>query len=333
MADFAALKNIEPMVGDVYAFRGFSVSSTGDLVGMTYLQPILPGANRARCPHDDSHTAPEVDCTCGFYAFDSEPNTWRSGQLDAVVKLSGKVIVCEDGVRAEIMEIVAISGGNRFIADGMRIPWFEDLSEMLKHFPITQIERPVEEEKEEPENEPVAFVPTLPPPTPFKKHLVEKLQELKSARATMLNFAFGGLFIAFLTVALYFIAGIHDFLLLVPLATALISLQAKDSSHRSSMGIVVLIGLTAVLASQLDVASEEMPGHFAELLVISAAYTGALHLMNAFSFFVRPKASTFSVPPGALLIGGSGKATLGARRLKELAPNPVKTNPSDTEGR
>lgn len=345
MGNFTALKDIEPMAGDVYAFRGFEASSSGELVGMTYLQPILPGANRARCPRGENHEAPAADCTCGFYAFDTEPNTWRPGQIDAVVKLSGRVIVCERGVRAEIMEVVALSGGGRFIADGMGIPWFEASSEMLKHFPVTQIERP-EEEFEDAEEAPMPPVFHAPIPSMgfkdlflgqmskltmgFKGVFLGQMSKLKRSKGALLGSLLVFLVIASSTGVLYFAAGVQDYLLLTPLVVCTIALQARTATASTSARVVILIGLMAALGSLPGVEFARLPGHLGELLVMGLGYAASRHILN---LFVRPKARMLGASPTAFITGGVGAGHAIARRATELAPNPVKTNPSDTEGR
>lgn len=345
MGNFTALKDIEPMAGDVYAFRGFEASSSGELVGMTYLQPILPGANRARCPRSENHEAPAADCTCGFYAFDTEPNTWRPGQIDAVVKLSGRVIVCERGVRAEVMEIVALSGGGRFIADGMGIPWFEASSEMLKHFPVTQIERP-EEEFEDAEEAPMPPVFHAPIPSMgfkdlflgqmsklsmgFKGVFLGQMSKLKRSKGALLGSLLVFLVIASSTGVLYFAAGVQDYLLLTPLVVCTISLQASTATASTSARVAILIGLMVALGNLLGVEFEKLPGHLGELLTIGLVYAASLHILNLFR---RPKAGMLGASPTAFITGGMGTGHAIARRATELAPNPVKTNPSDTEGR
>lgn len=340
MGDFDALKDTEPMVGDVYAFRGFTTSPTGALVGMTYLQPILPGENRARCPHNSDHEAPAVDCSCGFYAFDSTPNTWRPGQIDAVVKLSGRVIVCERGVRAEIMEVVALAGGSRFIADGMGIPWFEDQNHMIETFPITQITRP-EPEPDEEDTVDINVPVFLPQPKPqsfktgFKSGLGSFWKQMPNAKITLLNLLLIVGVVTIPTALLYHLAGIDNYLLLTPVLCYGISLQVRSTTVMTSIEILLLLVIGGVFCGITGLPEGRLLDGLAELLVIGAFYLGAVHIFNIAKLSMQNSsiAGRGVASPNVFITGGVGRSMAKARRNTELAPNPVKTNPSDTEGR
>lgn len=53
----------------------------------------------------DAHKPPVLDCTCGFYAF-KEAGASRTMQVE--VDLSGRIIVCEQGYRAEYQSILGV---------------------------------------------------------------------------------------------------------------------------------------------------------------------------------------------------------------------------------
>lgn len=141
----------EPLVSDVLAIREFTYDD-GELVGLTYLQPILPGINEAQCP-GGKHSAPQPDHSCGFYAFDDPekrfgvPTGIRTMEgISAVVRLSGTVIVGEAGLRAERMEVVALatesSDLRNELADKFGVPGFPNRKAMVEVFPIERIDRP-----------------------------------------------------------------------------------------------------------------------------------------------------------------------------------------------
>lgn len=149
------LPTVEPLVGDVYATRHFNLERTHDgtyhIVGLGYKQPIVEGINVSVCGVGRKHAVPDPDCSCGFYAFDDPKKAWGgpkflyAGQLDAVVRFSGRVVVAKGGLRAERMEIVALSSPHALtrerVAKISNYELFDSREEMLRTFPVVPIER------------------------------------------------------------------------------------------------------------------------------------------------------------------------------------------------
>lgn len=139
----------EKLSGDVYASRRFQLSVTPhgyELVGASFKQPIVSGINVSQCGRWN-HQAPDPYCTCGFYAYD---NTKRQFPIfgvgvDAVVRFSGKVIVADEGLRAERMEIVAVSSTKSQVREKLQdthsVATFATRDEMFAEYPITEFER------------------------------------------------------------------------------------------------------------------------------------------------------------------------------------------------
>lgn len=157
MPDFNGVSGPDPIVGSVYALRSFTVTDDGVLVGVTYPQPALDGVNVATCGHlapmvGPSHEAPMEGCTCGFYAYDQQGTGTRpfsrSG-ADAVVELSGKIILCERGLKAARMKVVALALDPRTSAKTRALVEqnypsthpFLDEKAMLAEFPLSPISR------------------------------------------------------------------------------------------------------------------------------------------------------------------------------------------------
>lgn len=142
---------------DIYAIRRFTYDCYGDIVGLTYRQPILKGVNQAQCGVRKDHQVPEVDCSCGFYCFDSYENegSWMQNYQNfaAVVKVSGRVLVCPEGLRAERIEIVAVHDRVN-AANELGVPNYTDFEIMKSEFPLAELER-VEKVVDEPEPAPV----------------------------------------------------------------------------------------------------------------------------------------------------------------------------------
>lgn len=130
----SAIDEREYLVGDVLAFKQFRiVCEKSGWLKKRYGEPRLvsanprllqeygTGVNHAQCPHRNAEEMrhpesplPDEECSCGFYAL-KDCRDWIterfSGELvvDAVIRLSGKVIVGEKGYRAEKLEIVAMA--------------------------------------------------------------------------------------------------------------------------------------------------------------------------------------------------------------------------------
>lgn len=171
--DFIELAEPEYIVEDVLAFRSFQIDPiTHTLGGLSYHQEIAPGVNVAQCAYgsdSEDHVSPEEGCSCGWYAYD-EFRRWgtRVGGASTVpinplpmmatgiVRLSGKIIVCERGLKAENMEVVALTvhPSNESLVR-QKFPHAQVFLEeglMLAAYPLTRLERgdeDVEEVEEE----------------------------------------------------------------------------------------------------------------------------------------------------------------------------------------
>lgn len=158
--DFDEHSPAEPVVGDVLALRSFRIDiSTQTLGGLSYHQEIAPGINVAQCAHnldDDTHPVPNNGCTCGWYAYDEirhwgsnggHPNHSRPAPTRAsgIVRLSGRVIVCNRGLKAENMEIVALTVHPQDASMVQQlfpaVELFDDEEQMIKAYPLTRLER------------------------------------------------------------------------------------------------------------------------------------------------------------------------------------------------
>lgn len=72
----------------------------------------------AKCAYGESHSAPDEDCQCGFYAFRTDVpmpahTRPRTNQWLLEVRISGKVVVHENGYRAERQRVVSVSPPSR----------------------------------------------------------------------------------------------------------------------------------------------------------------------------------------------------------------------------
>lgn len=119
----------------LYGSRSFVVATTGLLYPVfAATGPYKPGVNVARCwcyhsymsgttfmTHNDlssiacTHKAPDIDCTCGFYAYfgnaGNAAHMTTSGQrVVGIVEASGRCVVGDLGFRAEKIKIVALVG-------------------------------------------------------------------------------------------------------------------------------------------------------------------------------------------------------------------------------
>lgn len=158
--DFAERLTPDYMVGGVLAFRTFQIdSATQALTGLTYRQEIAPEVNVAQCAvigDDEEHRSPQEGCSCGWYAYD-ERRRWIGGGMPArpvhpspltatgIVRLSGKIIVCERGLKAEYMEVVALTVHSsdevliRQLFPDVEV--FEEERLMLKAYPLIRLSR------------------------------------------------------------------------------------------------------------------------------------------------------------------------------------------------
>jgi hypothetical protein len=95
-------------VGTITAWRGWGVDA-GKLVALGCDHVWEPKEKeRAKCREDNTHPAPKLDCSCGFWSFRTLDLLTQalSGYLEEVVvvgtvEIWGRVIECENGFRSE----------------------------------------------------------------------------------------------------------------------------------------------------------------------------------------------------------------------------------------
>lgn len=155
--DFTESTSVDPVVGEVLALRSFRIDPlTRTLGGLYFRQEVAPGVNLAQCgltASDGGHTAPHAGCSCGWYAYDevrhwigsSPPRRPVGWEVSAVVRLSGRIIVCERGLKAEGMEVVAVAVDPScagFIHDALPgVEVFADEASMLRAHPLQRLDR------------------------------------------------------------------------------------------------------------------------------------------------------------------------------------------------
>lgn len=159
--DFDERMLAEPLVAEMLAFRSFQIDPLSQtLGGLSYHQEIASGVNVAQCAHDreEGHVAPSEGCSCGWYAYD-EIRRWNTTvggastspirplpmMVTGIVRLSGTIIVCERGLKAENMEVVALTvhPTNEPLVR-QKFPHaqvFLDEELMLAAYPLTRLER------------------------------------------------------------------------------------------------------------------------------------------------------------------------------------------------
>lgn len=107
---------VEPMVGEITALRTFRITDDGYLLPLTEAggtEPWPVATSSAKCNRGKNHLAPDVECSCGFYAYgnrawveNSNMYLWSHIAL-AAVHCSGRIVAGEKGLRAEKMRLVA----------------------------------------------------------------------------------------------------------------------------------------------------------------------------------------------------------------------------------
>lgn len=160
-------------VRDLYAVRQFRVLRGRDgshhLVGISYPQEVVSGINVAQCGNAfrSGHPtgAPAADCTCGFYVYDTD-KAWEEGDeyVRVVVRVSGRVVVCEWGLRVAEIELVALSLERQYdsypdeaveIERDLKstlpgVTFYKSDYEMLKAHPVVEVDRQSGRVREDP---------------------------------------------------------------------------------------------------------------------------------------------------------------------------------------
>jgi hypothetical protein len=156
-----AYDGVDLQVGEIRAVRTFRVGPGGVLYPLFSDTAWSEGVNTARCrlapPSGaqtvgwESHTAPEPDCTCGFYAYAGEAAALEyafARHVLAVVSCWGHVIAGTRGIRAEHARIEAIWLSEAVPSDlalmvATRYPTvssYPDQAGMFAHHPPTVLE-------------------------------------------------------------------------------------------------------------------------------------------------------------------------------------------------
>lgn len=159
MSEFVRVNQTKERIEDVYATRSFVVKTfegrRRGLGSITKCDEIKPGINTAECHYrSEGHAIPpDPECTCGFYCYDvAKGRLWYGANgdhvVDAIVRVSGRVVVHPKGLRVQYMEVVAFARRKRTAVaeDELKamfpnVPVFSSLSDALSEFPVTPIER------------------------------------------------------------------------------------------------------------------------------------------------------------------------------------------------
>ncbi|MCU1656287.1 MAG: hypothetical protein JWO57_943 [Pseudonocardiales bacterium] len=113
-----AYSGFEPQVGEIAALRTFRIGAGGVLYPLFGDRSWSDGVNTAQCrAHfvadgtSGTHPIPDAACTCGFYAYATEPATLEypnARHVLAVISCWGRVIAGTRGIRAEYARVDAI---------------------------------------------------------------------------------------------------------------------------------------------------------------------------------------------------------------------------------
>jgi hypothetical protein len=143
----------EPQVGQIRALRTFRIGPDGALYPLFSNEPWHDGSNTARCVRKGRppHRSPDPDCTCGFYAYGTEPAVSehpRSRHVLAVVSCWGRIIAGTRGLRAEHSRIEALwlspavpaDLADRVIRNHPSVAVHRDRSRMIADHPPTELD-------------------------------------------------------------------------------------------------------------------------------------------------------------------------------------------------
>jgi hypothetical protein len=157
MEDYAGF---EPQVGEILALRTFRIGPDSRLYPLFSDRPWTDGPNVAVCNRSAAvdelgdgraHSAPNAECTCGFYAYGSTPAAGEyphARYVLAVVACWGQVIAGTRGIRAGQARIEALWFSASVPADlssGVRARYpatavYADQAEMLAAHPPTVLD-------------------------------------------------------------------------------------------------------------------------------------------------------------------------------------------------
>lgn len=374
-SDFDEHSAADLVVGDVLAFRAFRIDrATETLGGLSYHQEIAPGVNVAQCAYhlnDARHSVPHGGCTCGWYAYD-EFRYWGSGGSQAghhrprpmrasgIVRLSGRVIICERGLKAENMEVIALTvhSDDESLVRQMfpNVELFDDEGKMITAYPLSRLDREESEDGSH-HNRGTKLTSWFTRKGPIATFAVNKWNAL-TAQATaseIIRWAVVRLFLLGLGfTVLYSISdtanivypegSVDGFGPLIPLGI-LILLSPIMNLWRSAFGL-----LTYLLVLNYGLVNS---GETVEPLLRSAGITdtqlavavltlylvpGILLLMRVVSLVSRIREAAVpppQLPTGAAIIGSGGLARAAPRMGLAFQQNrlPKKIKPTSTDGR
>lgn len=308
---------------DIYATRSFRFAwrakdgfSAPELTGLTFDQPILPGVNEAQCPYPKAaHAVPAPECSCGFYCYDDpEGNLWggrdrNSSQLvDAVVRVSGRIVVHGSGLRAQNLEIVALATRSAVVRRAVStilpsVPFFATLDEALEKFPVKPLERDEKLTKQS-----IAQATTVPlailgilmgvpvlfllatslPNAEFFSLLFDKHESSKLTYFVMLafgTFAAGSFLKGFAAAPLYALGGIIKFLS-VPLALGSLIVMSVATFNTDFAETAQIIDMVSFLLASLIL-------RVAGMLLALGTVLASLSPNNGLNFRRRPDVFSF----------------------------------------
>ncbi|MDT4930542.1 MAG: hypothetical protein QOF92_3409 [Pseudonocardiales bacterium] len=154
-----AYTGFEPHVGEIRALRSFRIGPQGALYPLFSETAWTTGTNTARCRLPDltgrrltdPHTAPEPDCSCGFYAYgtvEAAAEYPHARHVLAIIACWGRTVAGTRGVRAQHARIEAIWISSRvptelaamLAARYPEIAVYTDKETMLAEHPLTTLE-------------------------------------------------------------------------------------------------------------------------------------------------------------------------------------------------
>lgn len=321
MSGFDAVKGAENLSGDIYGLRTFRVTPNGDLAGLTYKQPIISGLNRARCGAGRDHRAPSENCMCGFYALDEDNQLWADGVI-AVVRLSGRILVCERGLRAEVLEIVALAEMGKPFADHLGLPWFTTRAEMLSVFPLTKISRPAAPEHDRVEPKKASALSTS-----FRDRLRSARAFASRQLVNLVGFALALGVVAGMTFTFVNFYGLSDAIVFLPLATVVMTAHILRRTTTESTFEIAGAGATVVLLNQSEMDLTKLPDDSITAIGVLAFLFVTLHISNIILEKLKTRSNSVSFKASSMIA-----TTAASFPSRSLAPNPVKTT-TDHEGR
>lgn len=303
---------VELAVRDVRTRRIFTLSSFGELTGLSHPQLLAEGVNVASCQATvPCNSSPGVDCTCGFYGYDAD--RWvdkrssnalpESSYVRAMVRLSGRLVVGQHGVRAAHMELLGyvLAPADRYLLPKLveRYPSaknFSTMKELYEAFPPTELER--EEPAVETTSSLMKKLQLLSPPTLAK--VEQKLYPL-----------------LFLALATYFFARSFgesgemgwQYLAIV----TFFGVFGVSSIFNGGWRVLALSALVPVVAARILVGGEP-PSGFAFALLASALALHLLALIGSSLALAGRKCSytspVFALPARVLVRDGEGGSTV-----------------------